>query len=254
MESARLITIPISHYCEKARWTLDAAGIAYREEPHPPILHRFATRALGGSSVPILVHGAAVHRDSTDIALYVDGLAPSERRILPADAGDRARVLAIEHDLDETLGVDARLLAYWYFLGDDEFAHAFVGRMLRLRSPFARRIVTKFFRPFMFRFYRVSEHAAHLAEARVRDTFTRLGRAIEGSGYLVGDHFTLADLTLAALASPLLAPPEHPIMSRTGVPTPPALAALRAELSETPAGRHALRVYREHRGASAHAA
>jgi glutathione S-transferase len=29
---ARLVTIPISHYCEKARWALGRARIAYREE------------------------------------------------------------------------------------------------------------------------------------------------------------------------------------------------------------------------------
>ena len=29
----RLVTIPISHYCEKARWALDRAGIGYHEEP-----------------------------------------------------------------------------------------------------------------------------------------------------------------------------------------------------------------------------
>jgi glutathione S-transferase len=253
MERARLITIPISHYCEKARWTLDVAGIAYSEEAHPPIVHRRATRSLGGSSVPVLVHGAAIHRDSTDIALYVDALAPPERRILPADADDRARVLAIEHQLDETLGVDARLLAYWHFLRDDESARTFVGRMLHLRSSLARRIVAPIFRAFMFRFYKVSDHSARRAEARVRETFAGLAGAIETSDYLVGGRFSLADLTLAALSSPLLAPPEHPILGRSSITAPPALAALRAELSATPAGRHALRVYREHRGASAQA-
>ena len=30
--SHTLVTIPFSHFCEKARWSLDAAGIAYPEE------------------------------------------------------------------------------------------------------------------------------------------------------------------------------------------------------------------------------
>jgi glutathione S-transferase len=30
----RLVTIPISHYCEKARWSLERAGLEYREERH----------------------------------------------------------------------------------------------------------------------------------------------------------------------------------------------------------------------------
>ena len=55
-EMLRLITIPISHYCEKARWALDRAGIAYREERHVQLVHRVAARrAGGGSTVPVLV-------------------------------------------------------------------------------------------------------------------------------------------------------------------------------------------------------
>ncbi|MCW3023116.1 MAG: Glutathione S-transferase family protein, partial [Conexibacter sp.] len=33
-----LVTIPISHYCEKARWALDRAGVAYEERRHLPAL------------------------------------------------------------------------------------------------------------------------------------------------------------------------------------------------------------------------
>ena len=43
---AILITIPLSHYCEKARWALDRVALPYREEPHAPLLHRLATKRL----------------------------------------------------------------------------------------------------------------------------------------------------------------------------------------------------------------
>jgi glutathione S-transferase len=251
MEPARLITIPFSHYCEKARWMLDASGVPYREEPHAPIVHRRATRAVGGKSVPILVHGAEVLRDSSTIALHVDALAPPERRLVPSDVDDRSRVLAIEDELDETLGVDARLLGYWYMLRSDEPARAAVGRLLRIRSPLVRSLVTPVFRSFMFRFYDVSARTAQLAEARVRATFARLGKAIESEGYLVARRFTLADVTFAALSAPLLSPPEHPVTGRfVGTPIP-ELIAFRAELAATPAGHHALRLYREHRSSAA---
>lgn len=247
MDPARLITIPFSHYCEKARWTLDSTGIAYREEAHPPVVHLRATRAVGGESVPVLVHGTAVVRDSTEIALYVDTLATEERRLLPADPERRARVLAIEDELDETLGIDARLLVYWHYLGNGKTARAFVTRMMGLRSGLAARVVATAFRALIFRKYKVSEPAARRAETRVRETFARLERALTETPYLVGDRFTLADLTLAALASPLLLPPEHPILGRVQGTAPAALAALRDELTGTFAGRHALRVYHDHR-------
>ena len=248
MDSARLITIPFSHYCEKARWALDAAGVGYREEAHPPVFHLRATRAVGGQSVPVLVHGTAVARDSTDIALYVDTLAPPERRLLPDDPPRRARVLALEDELDETLGIDARLLVYWHWLAEGETARAFVARMMGLRSPLVQRAVATAFRALIFRKYKVSEPAARRAVTRVRETFARLEPALGQTKYLAGERFTLADLTLAALASPLLAPPEHPILGGARrVTAPAAFAALREELSSTPVGRHALHVYRDHR-------
>jgi len=247
MTDPRLITIPLSHYCEKARWALDVTAFAYREEGHAPVAHLRATRAAGGKTVPLLVHEGRVFADSTDIAHHADALAPPDRRLVPA-AGDpaRARVLALEDELDETLGVDARLLAYWYNLKDPEPARAMVSRMMPVRSPPLTRIAATLFRRLIFRKYRVSQATAELAERRVRSMFSRLGETLETDGYLVAGRFTLADLTLAALASPLLTPPEHPLR-RVKTATPPGLAALRDELSATPTGRHVLRMYREHR-------
>jgi glutathione S-transferase len=66
----RLICIPFSHYCEKARWALDRRGIAFVEEGHLPILHTRATRPAGGRSTPLLVvDGGPTLTDSTDILL-----------------------------------------------------------------------------------------------------------------------------------------------------------------------------------------
>ena len=41
----RLLTIPISHFCEKARWALERAGLAYREERHVQGVNRIVSRA-----------------------------------------------------------------------------------------------------------------------------------------------------------------------------------------------------------------
>jgi glutaredoxin len=52
----RLVTIPISHYCEKARWALERAGLEYREERHVQGVHQLAARRAGGGiTVPVLV-------------------------------------------------------------------------------------------------------------------------------------------------------------------------------------------------------
>ena len=43
-----LITIPISHFCEKARWALDRAGVEYEERAHLQVIHWLAVKRAGG--------------------------------------------------------------------------------------------------------------------------------------------------------------------------------------------------------------
>ena len=87
----RLITIPISHFCEKARWALDRAGIAYREERHIQVIHRVASRrAGGGGTVPVLVAAEGVFAQSADILAYAD--RHRRARLYPEDPALRAEV------------------------------------------------------------------------------------------------------------------------------------------------------------------
>ena len=119
----RLITIPFSHYCEKARWALDRRGIAFVEEGHLPVLHTRATRAVGGRSTPLLVIDDGGQRrsltDSTDILRYADTAGTrGERLFPPADSAVGGEVAALEDRFDEVLGPHARRLGYFFLLDD----------------------------------------------------------------------------------------------------------------------------------------
>jgi glutathione S-transferase len=113
-------------------------------------------------------------------------------------------------------------------------------RLLRMMAPVARPIVR--------RDYDVSEETARRARAQVIAALDRVEAELQPSGYLVGDCFTVADLTAAALFTPLLAPPQRPYAPR-------ALAApileLREELSARPGGEWVADMYARHRGESA---
>ena len=105
---ARLVTIPISHYCEKARWALDRAGVAYREERHVQIVHRFASRrAGGGGTVPVRVASEGVFAQSADILAYADRDAEPGARLYPEDPG-RGPTSSRERGFDAGLGPEAR--------------------------------------------------------------------------------------------------------------------------------------------------
>lgn len=245
-----LVTIPFSHYCEKARWALDFADIPYREEGHLPILSRLATRRHRGGSVPVLVTAREVLRDSTDILAWID--RNPERRpdaaLYPEDPGALAEVLAREELLDDTLGPHARRFAYVHLLADRALADAFIGgapvpgwerRAMQLSRPLAIAM--------MRRGLKLSPEGARRSEAKIREVFATLDAHLAEHVWLSGARFGAADITLAALAGPVLFPAEYPLGWPPRERLPQAMRALADELSATRTGQHALRCYREYR-------
>lgn len=244
---AVLVTMPHSHYAEKARWALDWLALPYREERHVPLLHRLATTRRGGGSVPLLLHGDARLTDSTDILRHADAACGGDR-LLPADAAQRREVIALEERFDAGLGVHTRRWAYAQLLPD----RAGLRRMMSHRVPRLEAALLGLLMPAIVplvrRAFRITPESAERSRQRVRDEFAAVDALLaDGRRYLVGGRFSAADLTFAALASPVLLPPQ------CGAPYPAldaAPAAMRDEvghLRATAAGRFALRLYAEER-------
>jgi glutathione S-transferase len=245
----RLVTIPISHYCEKARWALDRAGMLYREEPHVQGIHRLAARrAGGGSTVPVLVTPQGAIGDSADILAWIDQRMEGEVRLYPAEPAARREVLALCERFDERLGPSGRRLMYVHMLGQRELTLQFNNqgvphwedRLLRRGWPFAVRFISRALgiRPGV---------EAEDESAAWRELDFAAGLLSDGRPYLCGESFTAADLTFAALCAPLVVPVIY------GVPLPqpeqmdPGTAALVQRAREHPAGSFALRVIEEER-------
>jgi glutathione S-transferase len=244
-----LVTIPISHYCEKARWALDRAGVDYEERAHLQLIHRLAARrAGGGRTVPVLVCDAGVLAESADILAYADARAAAEWRLYPADPHHAAEVRSLERVFDERLGPHGRRWLYHRLRGRPDLAIRYGCTGV---PAWERRLLPRFY-PLVMRgidrILEITPETADESEAEVRAVFDLVAeRLADGRRYLCGDSFTAADLTFSALASPMLVPPEY------GVPLPqpdelPAPAAtLVRELREHPAGMHALEMFREER-------
>jgi glutathione S-transferase len=95
-----LVTIPISHYCEEARWALDRAGVRYRERAHLQGIHMLVARRAGaGSTVPVLICGDTVLADSAEIVAFADARGRPERPLYPDDPGLAAETRALERAL-----------------------------------------------------------------------------------------------------------------------------------------------------------
>jgi glutathione S-transferase len=245
---AVLITIPLSHYCEKARWALDRLELPYREEPHAPLLHRLATKRKDGGAVPVLVHGSSRLIDSTDILVYADGLRGGDI-LYPRDAARRGEVDAFEEQFDTQLGPHTRRWAYERLLPHTKLlrslwsreAPRLEARILPLIGPLARRLVRAG--------YKITPQSAQRSLDRVRAVFSEVDRHLsDGRRFLTGEYFTAADLTFAALAAPVLFPIEcrAVLPALDAVPVPMREEVLR--FRSTAAGKFALRLYSQERG------
>ncbi len=241
----RLITIPISHYCEKARWALERVGISYREERHVQGIHRLAARRAGGGvTVPVLVTPERVIGESREILEWVDERTPAELRLFPERSGARDDVERLCRRFDEELGPRGRRLMY---------VHMFVQPKLALRFnnagvPTWEARTIRYGWPLMVRFVeRALEIHAGVEiedEAAVWRELDYVAELLaDGRSHLCGERFTAADLTFAALAAPLVLPPAYGV----ALPQPELLsspmAALVERAREHPAGRYALALF-----------
>jgi glutathione S-transferase len=245
----RLITIPISHFCEKARWALERAGLDYTEERHVQGVHRVvARRAGGGDTVPVLIAPEGVYAESEQILEYADTKVPEQLRLFPADPAERAEATKISRWLDAGLGPEGRRLMYAYML-------ELRGLMLEVNCQgvpdWERRTMTAIW-PLMVRMGKhvldIGPETKQVDESRVQWTFDAIAERLAGdSPYLCGDRFTVADLTFAALSASVLVPPEYGVPLPQPEVLPPYLADKIRTFREHPAGVFALRLFREER-------
>ena len=245
----RLITIPISHYCEKARWALERGGLPYREERHVQGIHRLASRrAGGGATVPVLVAGDGVLGQSREILAWVDRRLPSAGRLFPADAGERAEVERLCARFDDELGPKGRRLMYAHMLADRRLALRFNNQGVPRWEDRAIRHGWPLAASFIRRALGIRPGVEAADEAAVWREFDFVaGLLDDGRPHLCGDRFGASDLTFAALSAALIVPPEYGVRLPQPGQLPPATAALVRRAREHPAGRYALSLFSGHR-------
>lgn len=244
-----LITIPVSHYCEKARWALDRAGIAYEERRYLPAVHRFATLRRRNVTAPVLLCPESGRLgESREIVEYANARGA---RVVCADP--EARALA--DDYDERLGPATRLWAYSSLL---DHPHLTTIPITDGVSGWQKALWRVGHRPIgltVKTVLKIDDASTRDAERTFRATFAAVDeRLADGRPFLAGDAFSIADLTFAALAAPLIAPPQYAVALPALETLPPRMAEVVREHRESPAGQHALRMFATERGRVAPAA
>ena len=249
MDTPVLWHIPLSHYNEKVRWALDYKGVAHRRRVLGLDYLIRAWRATGQGKLPILWLDGRAIADSTRIIAALEERYP-EPPLYPRDAAAQQRALALEDDLDETLGPALRAaLVTPLFRNDPDIALRALTTGMPDSAYRRLRPLLRIF-PSYYRFrHRISEDNLEKDRVVVAAALDRIEHERQGRAYLVGDAFTVADLTAAALLGALLQPPQLQYPLR--VELPPYLQDYRATLLRHPAAQWAVGIYRLHRGHSA---
>jgi glutathione S-transferase len=241
--------IEISHFNEKARWALAYKGVGHQRRAPTPGPHMavalWLTRGRHKTFPVLQLDGEAI-ADSTAIIAALERRFP-DPPLYPDDPLARRRALELEEFFDEELGEHVRLLAFHEATKDPATVERFTVDLLPDRLAAVgpvRAGAMRFFSTFTELRYGVkSDRRAELAKAKVLAALDRLEAELGDAEYLVGDRFTVADLTAAALFYPLVLPPEAP-----SLPAPPAgLERFRAPLEERPGYEWVARMFRKHR-------
>jgi glutathione S-transferase len=245
-QPVRLITIPVSHYCEKIRWALNRLQIPFVEEPHMPPFHRWATSKVGGGSVPVLISGVKVLTDSEEILRYLEAIAPEASKLYPSDAEDLKQIEKLVKSFDSVLAPAVRNWFYFY-----AFDHAEIIRPLWCQGvPWYESILFPLIfgrlRTKVFEMYKINAASAASSRARISNIFETVNNLLsDGRTYLVGDRFSAADLAFATLAAAVVMPANYGVKLPKLTDLPIPLATDIRGFQATLAGKFVLRLYQE---------
>ncbi|MGO9822918.1 MAG: glutathione S-transferase family protein [Solirubrobacteraceae bacterium] len=239
--------LELSHYNEKVRWALDLKRIPHVRRSLLPGVHVAVTSRLSGGTVrttPMLTLDGRVVGDSTRIIQLLERRWP-EPALYPADPEHRARALELEEFFDEQLGPHIRRAVYFVLLDHPDVVMPLFMHGQRLPARLLLRGMFPILKPLMRDRMEIEPEAAELSRELTFAAMDCLERELGPSGYLVGDSFTIADLTAAALFYPVVLPPEFPYPLATEVP--PAGREVIESLAARPGARWVADVYARHR-------
>ncbi|HET7121427.1 MAG TPA: glutathione S-transferase family protein [Solirubrobacterales bacterium] len=248
-EKPTLWQIEISHYSEKVRWALEYKGADHvRRTPLPGMHIPIALAMTRGASptFPILTMDGRTLADSTAIIAALEERFP-EPPLYPADPEDRRRALELEDFFDEQLGPHARLLPFYELIQEPELFAEIAAESVPGPLGKVKPVVGAYARAYTSaRWGAASDDGAERARAGIVAAMDRLDVELAGGGdYLVGDRFSVADLTAASLFYPVVVPEEGPLPPEQ--PRPPAYERFRESLADRPGFRWVGEMFRRHR-------
>ncbi len=242
-----------SHYNEKARWALDYKRVPHVRRAVTPALQELRARRLrAGRTMPVLEVDGRTIGDSTKIIEEVERRWP-EPPLYPADPAERSRALELEEYFDEECGPAPRRVLFADNLVEPEKFFAIIYGPDHPRMGLLKTI-SPLFRQAVVRRYALRPESVEESRAKVRAAFDKVEAEVGPSGYLVGDSFTVADLTAASILSLIVLPPEFPYVKVHPDERTAQFRRFRDSLKDHPGFTWVEDMYARHRGNSAEVA
>lgn len=195
-----LLQFSTSHYCRKARLALGYKGISYQVDNLTPGLHALKLRPLTGglTTVPVLlpqVEGQPIAiSDSTRIFHFLESYRPTPALFF-SEPQWQTEALLLEDWLDESIGTATRFVYYQF--------RATEGKQID-PSLFSQVLIQV-----VRRQYHINEASVTLAKTRLSNAMEILAQRWQDKPFLVRDQISIADITAAALLSPLALIPQY---------------------------------------------
>lgn len=244
----RLYHFRISHYNEKVRWALDFKGWPHVRTALVPGFHLPTVWRLTGQRLtPVLDLDGRSLTDSTAIIAELERLRP-EPPLYPADPAERQRALAIEDHFDERVAPDLRRLFWSTYLPHADLCARMITDGSGPRTRAAWRALMPVWRPLFRSAMGIDPRRVARARDRLAGHFDRLEAELDSRDNMVGDRFSVADLSAAAIMSAIIRPPQFPYPLVE--PWPEEFTELRAAFAHRRGFQWVLDVYERHRGVS----
>jgi glutathione S-transferase len=239
--------LQISHYNEKVRWALDYKRIPHVRRSMMPAIHQLIVkRKADVITSPVLELDGRGIGDSSAILQAIEERWP-EPALIPSNALQRRRALRLEDWFDEELGPHIRRALYWELLPHPELVTPLFTDGASWPTRAGLRAGFPVLRVGMRRYLNIYEEPAMRSRQKTIEALDVLEKELGDGDYLVGDRFSIADLTAASLFYPLALPPEFPYTSPRWEDLPESAREFIEPMRQRPGGQWVAEMYRRHR-------
>jgi len=198
-----LYQFPISHFCEKIRWALDFKKLEYKQVnlmlgPHISRTKKIAPK----STVPILIHDKKVIQNSSDIITYLDETF-GQPVLTPAEESEKKQALEWEKYLDDEIGIHVRRCIYAVILDIPSITIPLFSHNAPWYAKYFYKLIYTGLSKKMHQLLKINEKTTQQSWQHLNTAIDKVYTHLQEHKFLVGNTFTRADLTAAALLAPL---------------------------------------------------